>query len=219
MAGTAPKRGGDGDRGGPLDAQQPVRARRLEFHPHARIVLLACLLFVVALGIGRVLWPAGHFSSARPASFARLDGSWPRSPWLNTRPEVKYVGDAACARCHADIAKTFGRHPMGRSLAPIASAPAVGSARPTGTTTFGVAPSVFTIERRGGREIHREAFLDGSKVLAQVEGEVAYAVGSGAQYLVPGRARGPTVRVAHHMVHPEAEMGPIAGLRENQRAF
>ena len=46
---------------------------------------------------------------------------------------------------------------------------------------------MFTIERRGGREIHRETFLDGTKVLAQVEGEVAYAVGSGAHsisYLV-----------------------------------
>ncbi len=170
-----------------MDAQQPVRARRLEFHPHVSFVPLACLLLVVALGIGKVLWPARHFPSARPASFARLDGSWPQSPWLNTRPEVKYVGDATCARCHPDIAETFGRHPMGRSLAPIASAPAVGSARPTGMTTFGVAPSVFTIERRGGREIHRETFLDGSKALAQVEGEVAYAVGSGERsisYLV-----------------------------------
>ena len=93
--------------------------------------------------------------------------SWPQSPWLNTRPEVKYVGDAACARCHPEIAETFGRHPMGRSLAPIASVPAAGSAQPTGTTTFVVAPSMFTIERRGGREIHRETFLDGTKVLAK----------------------------------------------------
>ncbi len=76
---------------------------------------------------------------------------------------------------------------MGRSLEPIGSAPAVGFARPTGTTTFGAAPSVFTVERRDGREIHREAFLDEGKVLAEVEGEVAYAVGSGSRsisYLV-----------------------------------
>jgi hypothetical protein len=170
-----------------LDAQQPVKARRLEFHPHVSIVALACLVLVVGLGIARALWPAGRSPSARPASFARQAGSWPQSPWLNARPGVNYVGDAVCARCHTDIAETFSRHPMGRSLAPIASAPAVGFARPNGTTTFGVAPSVFTIERRGGREIHRETFRDGGKVLAQVEGEVAYAVGSGARsisYLV-----------------------------------
>jgi Flp pilus assembly protein TadD len=100
---------------------------------------------------------------------------------LNARPGVKYVGDAACARCHPDIAQTFGRHPMGQSLAPIASAPAAGIAGPTGTKSFGVGPSVFTIERRGGREIHRESFLDGGKVLAQVEGEIAYSIGSGAR--------------------------------------
>ena len=27
--------------------------------------------------------------------------------------DVKYVGDAACARCHAEIADTFRHHPMG----------------------------------------------------------------------------------------------------------
>ena len=173
--------------GGPLDAQQPVKARRLKFHPHLSLVVLACLLLAIGLGLDRVLWPAGHFSSVRPASFASHAGPWPQSPWLNARPEVKYVGDAACARCHSDIAETFRRHPMGRSLTPIASAPVVGFARPTGTATFSVAPSVFTIERRGGRELHRETFLDGGKVLAQVEAEVAYAVGSGARsisYLV-----------------------------------
>ena len=117
-------------------------------------------------------------ASARP---------WPQSPWLNARPDVKYVGDAVCARCHADIAATFRRHPMGRSLAPIAKAPAVGFERETGTATFKAGASEFTIERRGGREIHRETVRDGGHVLAQVEAEVAYAVGSGARsitYLV-----------------------------------
>jgi predicted CXXCH cytochrome family protein len=173
--------------GWPLDAQQPVKARRPGFHPHVSIVVLACLLLVVGFGIDRTLWPSGHSPSARPAGLARQAGSWPQSPWLNARPGVKYVGDAACAHCHPDIAETFRLHPMGRSLAPIASAPAVGSARPTGTTTFSAGPSVFTIDRRDGREIHRETCLDGGKVLAQVEAEVAYAVGSGARsitYLV-----------------------------------
>jgi Flp pilus assembly protein TadD len=106
---------------------------------------------------------------------------------LNARPGVSYVGDAVCARCHADIAETFRRHPMGRSLAPIATAPAAGFDRPTGTATFSAGASLFTIERRGGREIHRESVSDGGHVLAQVEGEAAYAVGSGARsitYLV-----------------------------------
>ena len=117
----------------------------------------------------------------------RQTAAGPQSPWLNTRPGVKFVGDAVCARCHADIAETFRHHPMGRSLFPIASAPAVGFTQPNGTATFGDARSEFTIERRGGREIHRETFRDGGQVLAQVEAEVAYAMGSGARaisYLV-----------------------------------
>lgn len=155
----------------PMDAQQPARARRLEFHPRVSIVSLACLLRVAGLGVARVLWPAVYFPPAGSTSFARQAGSWPRSPWLNSRPEVKYVGDAACARCHPDIADTFRRHPMGRSLAPIASAPKAGFAQSTGSATFAVAPSLFTIERREGREIHREAFVDGGKVVAQVEAD------------------------------------------------
>ncbi len=39
------------------------------------------------------------------------------TPFLNTRPEVKYVGDAACVDCHADIAEHYRQHPMGRSAA------------------------------------------------------------------------------------------------------
>ncbi len=37
------------------------------------------------------------------------------SPFRNTRPGVKYVGDAACEKCHAQIARTYRQHPMGRS--------------------------------------------------------------------------------------------------------
>ena len=44
------------------------------------------------------------------------------SPYQNTRLGVKYVGDAACVRCHAEIAETYRLHPMGRSLFPIAAA-------------------------------------------------------------------------------------------------
>ena len=106
----------------------------------------------------------------RPGSLAGQGDSWPQTPWLNARLGVKYVGDAACARCHGEIAETFRRHPMGRSLAPIAAAPAVGLDQTNGTATFDVGSSRFTIERRGGREFHRETYLDGEQKLAQVEG-------------------------------------------------
>jgi Flp pilus assembly protein TadD len=166
-----------------LDAQQPDDAGRPRLHRHVSIFVLACVLLIVGFGIARALWPVGHSASPRSAE----SGSWPQSPWLNTRHGVSYVGDAACARCHADIAESFRHHPMGRSLAPISKAPAVGFDRPSGTTTFGAGPSRFTVERRPGREIHRETFHDGAKVLAQVEADVKYALGSGTRgfsYLV-----------------------------------
>ena len=37
----------------------------------------------------------------------------------NVRPEVNYVGDEACARCHRKLARTYHQHPMGRTLVPL----------------------------------------------------------------------------------------------------
>ena len=41
------------------------------------------------------------------------------TPYRNVRPDVKYVGDEACARCHPAIAASFREHSMGQSLAPV----------------------------------------------------------------------------------------------------
>src|SRR5262249_11786182 len=88
-------------------------------------------------------------------------------------------GAAACSRCHGDIAETFRRHPMGRSLAPIAAGRRGGD-RSDGSITFQSGSSHFTIERRGGREVHRETRRDEQgRILARVEAEVAYALGWG----------------------------------------
>ena len=42
------------------------------------------------------------------------------TPYRNVRPDVKYVGDEACAACHQDISETYRHHPMGQSFAPVA---------------------------------------------------------------------------------------------------
>ena len=44
------------------------------------------------------------------------------SPFRNVGPGVGYVGDAICARCHADVAEAYGAHPMGRSVTTVAAA-------------------------------------------------------------------------------------------------
>jgi predicted CXXCH cytochrome family protein len=171
-----------------LDAQLPDETQAPKSRPRVPIFVLACSFLVVGLGVVWALWQARHLPGGRAAGLAGQGGSWPQTPWRNARPGVKYVGDTACARCHADIAETFRRHPMGRSLAPISSAPAVGFNRPYGLTTFGAGSSRYTILRRGGREVHRETWRDEKgQVLARVEAEVKYALGSGTRgvsYLV-----------------------------------
>ena len=104
------------------------------------------------------------------------------SPYGNTRLGVKYVGDTVCARCHAEISESYGRHSMGRSLAPIASAPAVGNDDASGRVLFESHGLEYSIENRDGHIIHRERRRDASgNLIAQNEAEVQFAVGSGRQ--------------------------------------
>ena len=146
------------------------------------IVVLTISSIAVILVFASMFWQARRVSEGRPSDSERRAVAWPGTRWKNARPDVKYVGDSACARCHAEIADTFRRHPMGRSLAPIASQKAVGADRSDSTTTFEAGSSRYTIERRDGREVHREVRLDlDGRVLAQVEAEVKYALGSGTR--------------------------------------
>ena len=165
-----------------LDAPHPDEANSSESlaRPSAPVLVLTCSVLVLGLGVGWTLWKDRHDRSTGSASREVPAAAWPGSPWRNARREVKYVGDEACARCHAEIAETFRHHPMGRSMAPISLAPAVGGDRPVGSNAFEAGSSEFTIQRSGGREIHRETRHDRrGQVLAQVEAEVKYAVGSG----------------------------------------
>jgi hypothetical protein len=147
-----------------------------------KIAALGGLVLLVALGLGVVFWRASDGFLSRD----RRPVDWPQSPWKNARPDVAYVGDAACDRCHPDIAASFRIHPMGRSLAPIAEAPL--RKTQNGSSTFEANGSRFTVEQRGGRMVHREAKIDEKgRVLAEVEGVVKYALGSGTRavsYLV-----------------------------------
>jgi hypothetical protein len=101
---------------------------------------------------------------------------------LNTRPGIAYVGDAVCARCHEDIAKSYSEHPMGRSLAPVEGGegePPVGAEVGLPFESQGVH---YALEHRDGRTFHR-TWREGSngEVFAAVEAEVQYALGSGTR--------------------------------------
>ena len=67
-------------------------------------------------------------------------------------------------------------------MVPVATLNAAGGNRRDSTTTFEAGSSRFTIDRHGGREVHRETRLDETgRVLAEVEREVKYALGSGTR--------------------------------------
>jgi hypothetical protein len=57
-----------------------------------------------------------------PPADRRLARLVAESPFRNVGPGIGYVGAAACARCHADVAKSYRAHPMGRSVATVAAA-------------------------------------------------------------------------------------------------
>jgi Tetratricopeptide repeat/Doubled CXXCH motif (Paired_CXXCH_1)/Cytochrome c554 and c-prime len=112
----------------------------------------------------------------------------PVSPYENTRPEVKYLGDSACVGCHAQSALAFGKHPMGRSLAPIGENYVPKGDEGGGHTLFESQGIQYSIEHREGHVFHQEARRDASgRIIAKSEAEVQFVIGSGRQgssYLV-----------------------------------
>ena len=79
------------------------------------------LLVIAASGCGRRDTPAttpatppSPATERQPTQDPRLTAS---SPFRNVRPDVQYVGDAACAACHQALSDSYHQHPMGRSAA------------------------------------------------------------------------------------------------------
>ena len=152
--------------------QHAIDSRTPHGTPRSRILALG--LIVAAVVASLTIWMTGR--GANEVSQSPADSG---SPYQNTRPGVKYVGDAACSRCHADITGTFGRHPMGRSLAPITAARLRGD-EAGDRILFEAQGLQYSIENRAGRVVHKETRRDASgRVIAQNEAEVQFAVGSG----------------------------------------
>src|SRR5262249_52644780 len=100
-----------------------------------------------------------------------------QSPFLNVRPDVRYVGDAACASCHREQTETYSRHPMGRSLAVVDPRTPAELFPPFEKRGFR-----FSAELRREEVVHRAECLDdqGRSVTA-TETPVEYVLGSGTR--------------------------------------
>jgi hypothetical protein len=110
------------------------------------------------------------------------------SPYRNVSPDVKYVGDEVCARCHAAEAAAYRKHPMSRSLAPVSQAGDLEQYNSASHDHFETQSFQYQVQRQGQRLFHQETRLDASgKVVTETKAEVQFALGSGTRgrsYLV-----------------------------------
>ncbi len=147
---------------------------RLRSVRRRRLLPLAVVPTVVGCSAAFLSWRTSPMGSIHPL------GS--RSPDEQVRMEVKYVGDTACVGCHAQIADTYARHPMGRSLAPIENVPEWEGGPGDDRPHFVSKGLQYSVEYREGRVFHQEARQDASgRIIAQIDAEVQYVIGSGRQ--------------------------------------
>jgi tetratricopeptide (TPR) repeat protein len=103
------------------------------------------------------------------------------SPYRNLGPEVKYVGDKACAGCHPSQAETFRHHPMGRSMTPISHLEKnvrFGKGNQNPFVRFGLE---FQVEPKDDKLVLHEVRRDAKGgVAAHHEEEMRFVLGSGA---------------------------------------
>ena len=117
-------------------------------------------------------------TSAAPAD-PRLTYS---GPYRNIRPDVAYVGDAQCAGCHEAIAKSFARHPMGRSLVPFAELLDPQDYSQDANNPFNALGRRFSVDRTNNDEWHRQTSLDEpGKPITELAQRVDWVIGSGAK--------------------------------------
>lgn len=161
----------------------------LSFKRRVLSLVLVCLSTgLVVAGVARVWkwWSPNQRSAPEPSSKTVRSVPDPRltwgSPYKNVHPDVKYVGDAVCGRCHEAIAKNYRRHPMGRSLSPVSAAQErLQRAGPRGQS-FEADGFEYSIECRGEKVFHQEARRNAKgQVISRIEAEVHFVVGSGSR--------------------------------------
>jgi predicted CXXCH cytochrome family protein len=151
--------------------------------PHRRRLygLIAGLVAAVALAL--LAW---GWWRQRSAAVAGVPAADPRlttaTPYRNVRPEVRYVGDAACAECHPGEADTYREHPMGRSLSPVARVATAQRYDESAHNPFDADGFRYRVERQGDRVFHQQTGLDPQgRVLTDNRIEIDFAIGSGTR--------------------------------------
>ncbi len=145
------------------------------------LLLLSAVTVLAALALGAV----GRWRPRETTAPASQDQDPRRSfatAFRNVRPEVAYVGDEACAFCHAGHAETYRQHPMGRALAPLGAADQVERFGPETHNPFHALGATFEVIPRGRHVVHRQVNRNArGEEVAVVEAEVSFVLGSGRQ--------------------------------------
>jgi predicted CXXCH cytochrome family protein len=156
-----------------------------------KLLLLAARALIAFLSLS-LTWKLWFWANGPDHGIRQVDATDPRltypTPFLNVRPEVKYVGDQACAACHVEECQDYRHHPMGLALAPISEATPIERFAPAGLDHFVGSGLHYGIERPEHRVFHREwAGEPPGQPLTEIKDEVQFACGSGARtrsYLV-----------------------------------
>src|SRR5437763_1515602 len=113
-------------------------------------------VIVILLGLLALVYVV--WSMKRPERSEKTAGGALRnldSPYRNMRPDITYVGDEACARCHAAEAAAYRKHPMSRSLAPVSLAAPLEGYGSASHNPFEAQRFHYEVERRGQQMFHR----------------------------------------------------------------
>ena len=134
------------------------------------------LFFLIAI-VAASFW----FGGAVPSPRATTESNSRQQAKISrpTPPDSGYVGSEQCTPCHAQIAESYRRHPMSRSMATLASAtPIEDYAR---TTSFTAGACQYRVEKSDQGLVHHETLSDtDGTVLYDIKSEMQYVVGSGA---------------------------------------
>lgn len=144
-----------------------------------RVTFGLTVLLAVLTGLW---WAGGRFPRSQPPAP-------PPSPPLAPSPpapqppadQARFVGSAACARCHSEIVQKYQGHPMAQAAAvndEVAS-PLVHADAPV---TFEMGPYRYRVDLEDGRVVHHEELLDPrGRVVTSQSVHAAYALGSGVR--------------------------------------
>lgn len=144
------------------------------------------LVALAVVGVGSLFW---YLRSERPretvAVVEEVAPEDPRltfvTPYRNVRPDVKYVGDQACAGCHREVTHSFHQHSMGRSISTMAELAPKQQYDESKNNPFQALGKEYRVERNGDKVVHRETYQDAQgKPLVETQVEAQYAIGSGA---------------------------------------